>query len=199
MLGILRGVWDYRGKKYDCKTVEKLLIDNQVQKSFFFLPVLLCCVVNAHVCVCRSITWECSKGWDVGAQILSCGYSHQVGQKRGRLLINLEEDEQPRKKVRLGSFATQWISVYNARRPMKQRCCISDERKRQRLIGARGSASHTHSAIHGNVIVAMQGIECVQKLNLCPLYLKRLCNVGFRCVGVMGQTMNFQVWFLVTC
>lgn len=45
----------------------------------------------------------------------------QVGQKRGRLLINLEEDEQPKKKVRVGSPATQWISVYNARRPMKQR------------------------------------------------------------------------------
>lgn len=45
----------------------------------------------------------------------------QVGQKRGRLLINLEEDEQPKKKIRLGSPATQWISVYNARRPMKQR------------------------------------------------------------------------------
>lgn len=36
-------------------------------------------------------------------------------------MVNLEEDEQPRKKVRLGSPATQWISVYNARRPMKQR------------------------------------------------------------------------------
>ncbi|KAL8041676.1 hypothetical protein ABFX02_10G179400 [Erythranthe guttata] len=45
----------------------------------------------------------------------------KVGQKRGRLLINLEEDEQPKKKLRLGSPATQWISVYNARRPMKQR------------------------------------------------------------------------------
>ncbi|KAF7145714.1 hypothetical protein RHSIM_Rhsim04G0087400 [Rhododendron simsii] len=45
----------------------------------------------------------------------------KVGQKRGRLLINLEEDEQPKKKVRLGSPATQWVSVYNARRPMKQR------------------------------------------------------------------------------
>ncbi|VFQ64213.1 unnamed protein product [Cuscuta campestris] len=45
----------------------------------------------------------------------------KVGQKRGRLLINLEEEEQPRKKVRLGSPANQWISVYNARRPMKQR------------------------------------------------------------------------------
>ncbi|URE37709.1 CK1 includes the casein kinase 1 kinases [Musa troglodytarum] len=48
-----------------------------------------------------------------------------VGQKRGRLLVNLEEDEQPKKKVRLGSPATQWISVYNARRPMKQSCVAS--------------------------------------------------------------------------
>ncbi|RZR87589.1 hypothetical protein BHM03_00015046 [Ensete ventricosum] len=31
-------------------------------------------------------------------------------QKRGRLLVNLEEDEQPKKKIRLGSPATQWIS-----------------------------------------------------------------------------------------
>ncbi|KAL5209253.1 hypothetical protein ABZP36_004876 [Zizania latifolia] len=45
----------------------------------------------------------------------------KVGQKRGRMIVNLEEDEQPKKKVRLGSPATQWISVYNARRPMKQR------------------------------------------------------------------------------
>lgn len=45
----------------------------------------------------------------------------QVGQKRGRTQVNLEDDEQPKKKVRLGSPATQWISVYNARWPMKQR------------------------------------------------------------------------------
>ncbi|ONM06451.1 hypothetical protein ZEAMMB73_Zm00001d032967 [Zea mays] len=44
----------------------------------------------------------------------------EVGQKHGRLLADLEEDEQPKKNVRLGSPATQWISVYNARRPMKQ-------------------------------------------------------------------------------
>ena len=36
-------------------------------------------------------------------------------------MINLEDDEQPRKKIRMGNPATQWISVYNARRPMKQR------------------------------------------------------------------------------
>lgn len=33
-----------------------------------------------------------------------------------------ETDEQPKKKVRMGMPATQWISVYNAKRPMKQRC-----------------------------------------------------------------------------
>ncbi|PPS06928.1 hypothetical protein GOBAR_AA13696 [Gossypium barbadense] len=43
-----------------------------------------------------------------------------IGQKRGRILINLEEDEQPKKKVRIGNAATQWISIYNAHRPMKQ-------------------------------------------------------------------------------
>ncbi|KAJ0933785.1 putative protein kinase CK1-CK1-Pl family [Helianthus annuus] len=43
-----------------------------------------------------------------------------VGQKRGRLLSNLE-DTQPRKKIRLGIPANQWISVYSSRTPMKQR------------------------------------------------------------------------------
>ncbi|KAA0051040.1 hypothetical protein IC582_002790 [Cucumis melo] len=52
-----------------------------------------------------------------GAQKLIC----QVGHKRGRLTLEEEEDEQPKKKVRMGMPATQWISVYNARRPMKQR------------------------------------------------------------------------------
>ncbi|XP_073007038.1 casein kinase 1-like protein HD16 isoform X1 [Typha latifolia] len=45
----------------------------------------------------------------------------QVGQKRGRLMMEEEDDEQPRKKVRMGMPATQWISVYNSARPMKQR------------------------------------------------------------------------------
>ncbi|KAF5471315.1 hypothetical protein F2P56_011758 [Juglans regia] len=46
---------------------------------------------------------------------------YQVGQKRGRLNIEEDDDGQPKKKVRLGVPATQWISVYNARLPMKQR------------------------------------------------------------------------------
>ncbi|CAD5195824.1 unnamed protein product [Musa acuminata subsp. malaccensis] len=44
-----------------------------------------------------------------------------VGQKRGRLTIDEEDESQQRKKIRLGVPATQWISVYNARLPMKQR------------------------------------------------------------------------------
>jgi hypothetical protein len=47
-----------------------------------------------------------------------------VGQKRGRLAME-EDDDQPKKKVRMGMPATQWISVYNARRPMKQRSFLS--------------------------------------------------------------------------
>jgi len=32
-----------------------------------------------------------------------------------------DDDDQPKKKIRIGLPASQWISVYNARRPMKQR------------------------------------------------------------------------------
>ncbi|XP_010243375.1 PREDICTED: casein kinase 1-like protein HD16 isoform X2 [Nelumbo nucifera] len=66
-----------------------------------------------------------------GAQKIIC----QVGQKRGRLTIEEEDDGQPKKKVRLGVPATQWISVYNARMPMKQRYHynVSDTRLRQHV------------------------------------------------------------------
>ncbi|XP_057773130.1 casein kinase 1-like protein HD16 isoform X2 [Salvia miltiorrhiza] len=47
--------------------------------------------------------------------------AQKVGHKRGRLTFEDEEDEQPKKKVRMGLPATQWVSIYNARRPMKQR------------------------------------------------------------------------------
>ncbi|XP_019187189.1 PREDICTED: casein kinase 1-like protein HD16 [Ipomoea nil] len=59
----------------------------------------------------------------------------KVWQKRVRLTINLDEDEQPRKKIRLGNPATQWISVYNARHPMKQRYHynVADSRIRQHV------------------------------------------------------------------
>ncbi|KAG2722855.1 hypothetical protein I3843_02G124200 [Carya illinoinensis] len=50
------------------------------------------------------------------------GAQKLIGHKRARLAMEEDEDDgQPKKKVRLGMPATQWISVYNARRPMKQR------------------------------------------------------------------------------
>ncbi|KAH9800623.1 protein kinase domain-containing protein [Citrus sinensis] len=45
----------------------------------------------------------------------------KVGEKRGRLPAVLEDGGQLKKKVRLGFPASQWISVYNSRSPMKQR------------------------------------------------------------------------------
>ena len=42
----------------------------------------------------------------------------KVGAKRSR---EEEEEDQPRKKTRIGMPATQWITVYNAHKPMKQR------------------------------------------------------------------------------
>ena len=42
-----------------------------------------------------------------------------------------EDDEQPKKKVRMGMPATQWISVYNARRPMKQRFALDSKDEAQ--------------------------------------------------------------------
>ncbi|KAJ8552130.1 hypothetical protein K7X08_028573 [Anisodus acutangulus] len=60
---------------------------------------------------------------------------YQVGQKRGRLTVQDDDDEQPKKKVRMGMPATQWISVYNGRRPMKQRYHynVADERLSQHI------------------------------------------------------------------
>lgn len=45
-----------------------------------------------------------------------------IGHKRARLATEEEEEDgQPKKKVRNGLPAKQWISVYNGREPMKQR------------------------------------------------------------------------------
>ncbi|XP_042958346.1 casein kinase 1-like protein HD16 isoform X2 [Carya illinoinensis] len=55
---------------------------------------------------------------------ISTDGAQKVGQKQGRLNIEDDDDGQPKKKVRLGVPATQWISIYNARLPVKQRVCI---------------------------------------------------------------------------
>ena len=45
----------------------------------------------------------------------------RVGQKRARDPDDGADEQGPKKKIRLGLPATQWITVYNAHRPMKQR------------------------------------------------------------------------------
>jgi len=48
--------------------------------------------------------------------------AQKIGQKRKAEALEEEgEDGRPRKKVRLGMPAQQWITIYNAHRPMKQR------------------------------------------------------------------------------
>ncbi|XP_057735158.1 casein kinase 1-like protein HD16 [Arachis stenosperma] len=63
------------------------------------------------------------------------GAQKLIGHKRGRQAMEDDDDEQPKKKYRMGLPATQWISVYNARRPMKQRYHynVSDQRLSQHI------------------------------------------------------------------
>ncbi|CAJ1951093.1 unnamed protein product [Sphenostylis stenocarpa] len=63
------------------------------------------------------------------------GAQKLIGHKRGRLAMEEQDDEQPKKKIRIGLPASQWISVYNARRPMKQRYHynVSDARLSQHI------------------------------------------------------------------
>ena len=46
----------------------------------------------------------------------------KVGQKRMRDPETDSDDQALKKRIRLGLPATQWITIYNAHRPMKQRC-----------------------------------------------------------------------------
>ncbi|CAL9134111.1 unnamed protein product [Musa textilis] len=103
----------------------------------------------------------------------------KVGQKRGRLLVNLEEDEQPKKKVRLGSPATQWISVYNARRPMKQRYHynVADMRLQQHIEkgmedGLYISCVASSANLWALIMDAGTGF-CSQVYELSPIFLHK--------------------------
>ncbi|XP_076900049.1 casein kinase 1-like protein HD16 isoform X2 [Bidens hawaiensis] len=103
----------------------------------------------------------------------------KVGQKRGRLLINLEEDEQPKKKVRVGSPASQWVSVYNARRPMKQRYHydVADSRLSQHVENGKKDGfyiSCVASALNWWALVMDAGTGfSSQVYNLSPFFLNK--------------------------
>ncbi|KAK9100894.1 hypothetical protein Scep_024324 [Stephania cephalantha] len=65
--------------------------------------------------------FECSIGSNASLRPIRTDAALKLGQKRGRLVVDLEGDGEPRKKIRLGAPATQWISVYNSKLSMKQR------------------------------------------------------------------------------
>jgi hypothetical protein len=95
------------------KNIELLKVQQQTPYLHSFL--VACCESHLLFHLCNIIV---SKPPNV---LLDCyQLIYQVGQKRGRLIVE-EDDEQPKKKIRMGMPATQWISVYSARRPMKQR------------------------------------------------------------------------------
>lgn len=58
----------------------------------------------------------------IHCKLTECAHC-QVGYKRSREQMegDAEDLAAPKKKIRLGLPATQWITVYNAHRPMKQR------------------------------------------------------------------------------
>ncbi|KAK6772999.1 hypothetical protein RDI58_028237 [Solanum bulbocastanum] len=104
---------------------------------------------------------------------------YQVGQKRGRLTMEEEDDEQPKKKVRMGMPATQWISVYNARRPMKQRYHynVADMRLAQHIEkgnedGLFISSVASSSSLWALIMDAGTGFSA-QVYELSPLFLHK--------------------------
>ncbi|XP_076899820.1 uncharacterized protein LOC143553802 isoform X5 [Bidens hawaiensis] len=102
-----------------------------------------------------------------------------VGQKRGKLLINLEEDEQPKKKARVGSLASQWVSVYNARPPTKQRYHydVADSRLSQHVENGKKDGfyiSCVASALNRWALVMDAGTGfSSQVYNLSPFFLNK--------------------------
>ena len=57
-----------------------------------------------------------------------------------------ELDLAPKKKIRLGLPATQWITVYNAHRPMKQRCAAA-ARSPQSLLFSHPASGRYEAAL----------------------------------------------------
>lgn len=104
---------------------------------------------------------------------------YQVGHKRGRVMLDEDEDGQPKKKVRLGMPATQWISIYNARRPMKQRYHynVSNQRLDQHVEKGNDDGlfiSNVASCTDLWAIIMDAGTGFTDQLyNLSPLFLPK--------------------------
>ncbi|XP_020273465.1 casein kinase 1-like protein HD16 [Asparagus officinalis] len=101
----------------------------------------------------------------------------KVGQKRGRLNADEEDDGQLRKKLRIGVPATQWISVYNARVPMKQRYHYN--------VGDSRLAQHIERGIEDGLL-----ISCVAN---CANLWALVMDAG---TGFTSQVYDLSPYFL---
>ncbi|XP_071723813.1 casein kinase 1-like protein HD16 [Rutidosis leptorrhynchoides] len=103
----------------------------------------------------------------------------KVGHKRARLLIDLEDDNQPRKKTRIGTPASQWISIYTSRTPMKQRYYynVTDARLHQHIEKGKSDGlniSCVASAVNLWAIVMDAGTGfSSQVFELSPVFLHK--------------------------
>lgn len=113
------------------------------KKKMVTSPEMLCCfcrapileiVVNMRSLIILTL-FHGLIGADPAFRPINTDGALKVGQKRGRMNIDDVNEGQERKKIRLGVPATQWISIYNARQPMKQRYHynVSDARLRQHV------------------------------------------------------------------
>lgn len=101
--------------------VRPINTDGAIKVSTLAFDRTFPCRTSSWSFVCELLTCIAEYLGSTVAQHMGHQCSIQVGQKRGRIAVEEEEDDQPKKKIRLGMPATQWITVYNARRPMKQR------------------------------------------------------------------------------
>lgn len=75
-------------------------------------------------------------------------------------------DVAPKKKIRLGLPATQWITVYNAHRPMKQRYHYNVANSRVEQVGG----PHAHllsSSLAASGHAANGLLDCACKADAC--------------------------------
>lgn len=86
--------------------------------SVLLLPIIHPCVLSKMQAPTLSKKLQASTQTSTVSHVTT----QQVGQKRQREGDETSLDDQgPKKKIRIGLPATQWITVYNSHRPMKQR------------------------------------------------------------------------------
>ncbi|THU49682.1 hypothetical protein C4D60_Mb06t12110 [Musa balbisiana] len=116
----------------------------------------------------------------------------EVGQKRGRLTIDEEEESQQRKKIRLGVPATQWISVYNARLPMKQRYHynVADARLAQHV--ERGNEDGTQYTQQSYKVSESFPFKWINKKWKEGFHVTSMATAGTRWGIVMSRNAGFS-------